>query len=181
MLGRCLLVNIATAEIISKANKMVRKMGTRDPYQMAKELGIDVIPLHFKRQRGAYKVLLRSRFIFLKDDLSPVMKKIVLLHEIGHDILHREEAAKTGGFQEFNIFNMRESRMEYEANIFAAQVSLPDDEVLEYLKQGYDIQQIAKAMYSDINLVALKADALILQGYPLRSQEHRNNFLAYNK
>ena len=37
-----------------------------------------------------------------------------MLHEIGHDALHREEAIKAGGFKEFNIFDMRQSRMEYE-------------------------------------------------------------------
>ena len=40
--------------------------------------------------------------------------------------------------------------MEYEANIFASQISLPDDEILEYIESGYDIQQIARAMHSDI-------------------------------
>ena len=55
---------------------------------------------------------------------------------------------KAGGFKEFNIFDMRQSRMEYEANIFASQISLPDDEILEYIENGYDIQQIARAMHS---------------------------------
>ena len=113
-----------------------------------------------------------------------------MLHEIGHDALHREEAVKAGGFKEFNIFDMRQSRMEYEANIFASQISLPDDEILEYIENGYDIQQIARAMHSDINLVALKTDThsdinlvalktdtLIAQGYRFRHQEYRNQFL----
>lgn len=52
--------------------------------------------------------------------------------------------------------------MEYEANIFVAQISLPDDEILDYIERGYDVQQIARAMHSNINLVALKADALIM-------------------
>lgn len=72
---------------------------------------------------------------------------------------------------------MRENRMEYEANIFASQASLPDDTILEYIENGYDIQQIARAMSSDINLVALKVDTLIAQGYQLRKQEHRSDFL----
>ena len=46
---------------------------------------------------------------------------------------------------------------------------------------GYDIQQIAKAMHSDINLIALKVDTLNSQGYQFRKQEHRNDFLKYNK
>ena len=132
----CLLLDIQTLEIVRKANRLTNELGTNDPHKIARELGIEVIPLSFKKQRGAYKVLMRNRFIFIKDDLHPVMERIVMLHEIGHDALHREEAVKAGGFKEFNIFDMRQSRMEYEANIFASQISLPDDEILEYIENG---------------------------------------------
>ena len=125
-------MDIQTLEIVQTANRLVDTLGTRDPHRIARELGIEVVPVDFKRQRGAYKVLMRNRFIFIKNDLHPVMESIVMLHEIGHDILHRKEAVKAGGFKEFNIFNMQESRMEYEANVFASQVSLDDEEILEY-------------------------------------------------
>ena len=170
-------MDIQTLEIVQTANNLVRDLGTRDPHKIARELGIEIIPMNYKRQRGAYKVLLRNRFIFIKNDLHPVMENIVLLHEIGHDVLHRKEAVKAGGFKEFNIFNMQESRMEYEANVFVSQVSLDDEEILEYIGYGYDIQQIARAMHSDTNLVALKTDALIAQGYCLRHQDYENRFL----
>lgn len=170
-----------TAEIVRKANKIVADCDTRDPYKVAKELGIQILYRDFSKQRGAYKVIMRNRFIFLKNGLHPVMEKIVLWHEIGHDILHRNEAIKAGGFKEFNIFDMRENRMEFEANIFASQATLEDDATLEYIQYGYDIQQIARAMHSDINLVALKIDTLIAQGYDLRRQEHRNDFLKYDR
>ena len=169
-----------TSEIVRKANHLVKECGTRDPNRIARELGIEVMPCDFKRQKGAYKVILRNRFIFIKQDLHPVMSNIVMLHEIGHDILHKSEAIAAGGFKEFNIFNMQDIRMEYEANIFASQVALDDDEFLELCEKGYDIQQIARALHSDINLVALKSDTLISQGYRLRQQEHNNDFLKYN-
>ena len=41
--------------------------------------------LPFSKQRGAYKVIMRNRFMFIKDNLHPVMENIVLLHELGHD------------------------------------------------------------------------------------------------
>lgn len=170
-----------TAEIVKKADRIVKSCGTRDPHRIAKELGINVRYADFKRQRGAYKVIMRNRYVFLNPNLHPVMEDIVLWHEIGHDQFHRNEAVATGGFKEFNIFDMQESRMEFEANIFASQGSLSDDEVLELIMQGYDIQQIARAMHSDINLVALKVDTLRTMGYQLRSQEHRNDFLKYNR
>lgn len=174
-------MNVCTSEIVQKANALVAQCETRDPLKIARELGIEVLYYPFREQRGAYKVTMRNRFIFVKNDLHPVMERIVLLHEIGHDALHREEATRVGGFKEFEIFNMQNNRMEYEANLFAAQISLPDEDFLELAERGYDTQQIAGALNSDINLVALKADTLISQGYRLRQQEHRNDFLRYDK
>lgn len=170
-----------TAEIVKAANKLIERCGTRDPYKVARELGINIIYRDFAQQRGAYKVILKNRFIFLKKGMTPVEEQMVCWHEIGHDILHRKEAIAVGGFKEFVLFDMRENRMEYEANVFAAQASLPDDTIIEYIKNGYDIQQIAKAMHSDINLIALKVDTLNSQGYQFRKQEHRNDFLSYNR
>ena len=72
-------------------------------------------------------------------------------------------------------------RQEYEANLFAAQISLSDEDFLELAERGCDTQQIARTLNSDINLVALKADTLISQGYRLRQQEHCNDFLRYDK
>lgn len=166
-----------TSEIVKKANHLLNTYHTRDPRTIASHLGITVIPQPFDTQKGAYKVILRNAFIFVNQNLDEVMTNIVLCHEIGHHILHRGEAVKAGGFKEFNIFDMRSNRMEYEANIFASQLALDDKEFLEYASQGYDIQQIARAMFSDINLVALKSDTLIAQGYRLRPQEHTNDFL----
>ena len=114
---------VCNSEIVQKANRIVAQCGTRDPKRIARELGIEVMYLPFSKQRGAYKVIMRNRFMFIKDNLHPVMENIVLLHELGHDTLHREEATRTGGFEEFNIFEMQDNRMEYEANIFASQVA----------------------------------------------------------
>ena len=69
------------------------------------------------------------------------------------------------------------SRREYEANIFAANLLLDDREILKYIKEGYDTLQIAKMTYTDINLVALKVDFLIRNGYYLKSQDYNSGFL----
>lgn len=168
---------VRTDEIIDKANKLVSLCGTRDPHKIARELGVEVIYCPFDRQKGAYKVIMRNRFMFIKENLHPVMESIVLLHELGHDTLHRDEATQIGGFKEFNVFDMRGSRMEFEANVFASTVALPDDDFIELAERGYDTQQIARALSSDINLVAMKGDLLRYQGYNFRSQEYKRNFL----
>lgn len=138
------------------------------------QLGIIIIPCHFSKQKGIYKVIKKNRFIFIKGDLCPELRDIVLLHEIGHDVLHRKEAET---FQEFNISEVRISRMEMEANRFAAEVSLPDEDVLEYIYQGLNMEAIAERMNSNVNLVALKIENLKWRVTLLESQVGRQIFL----
>lgn len=163
------------AKIIKKARNYVRTYGTRDPECLARELGVRIHEADFVKLKGVYKVILRNPFIFIKKDLDPATRKIVLLHELGHHALHRKEAQL---FQEFSLFaDMTVSRMEYEANLFAAEISLPDDEILEYIYQGNDAAFIAAAMESDVNLVALKVADLNRRGYDFCSLPHCNKFL----
>ena len=164
----------STDNIIRRADALVRSTGTRDPERIAEALGIIVMDVNFEKQKGIYKVILRNRFIFIKSDLSEVMRRIVLLHEIGHDQLHRRLA---DAFQEFQIFDMSRNVMEYEANLFAAQIALPDEEILDYIRSGCDAAQIAMATASDINLVALKVSELSRRGYTFRDVDHRSDFL----
>lgn len=67
---------------------------------------------------------------------------------------------------------------EYEANIVAANILLDNEELLDYIYHyGYSAEQIASAMMTDINLVALKIAHLNELGYDLRPIEHRSDFL----
>lgn len=166
----------ARESIIQKADALVSRYKTRDPYELAAALGIIIMERPFRTLKGAYKVIQKNRFIFLNPSLDEETKRIVLLHELGHDALHRN-AASSNGFTELNIFDMRKSHMEYEANIFAAELAHSDEEVLELCYRGYDIEQTAKALNSDINIIALKVDNLIARGYALNPQEHKNDFL----
>lgn len=59
-------------------------------------------------------------------------------------------------FQILSLFD-RKNRLEYGANEIAAEILLPDAEVLEMIYHcGYDAFQIARCTGSDVNLVALK-------------------------
>ena len=65
-----------------------------------------------------------------------------------------------------------------EANLFAAQLLLPDEEFLEYARRGWDVHAIAAALETDVNLAALKGDILAARGCPLRPQPHKARFLS---
>ena len=63
-------------------------------------------------------------------------------------------------------------------NIVAAEILLDSDEILEYIYDyGYTSEQIARAMHTDINLVALKIAHLAETGHQLRRMEYRSSFL----
>ena len=111
------------AEQLSKVGSdLVRRCGTRDPFQIANALGINVMDdcENLGSLKGMYCIVKRNRFIFLNKDLSPQMKRIVCAHEIGHDRLHRA-LAKKHGLQEFVLYDMA-TKPEYEANIVAAEI-----------------------------------------------------------
>lgn len=164
----------SSIHIMDKANRIVKAAGSREPELISDHLGIIIMPVDFTKQKGVYKEIERNRFIFIKKDLCPEMHRIVLLHEIGHAVLHRNEAKL---FSDLNVFGVKNDRMEYEANCFAAEVALPNDEVLNYIQEGFNAEEIAKAMNTDINLVAMKAANLNRKGYSFHLQDSRSDFL----
>lgn len=167
-----------TAEMLSEVGeKLVKRCGTRDPFKIARELGIEVSFCEdFGSLKGMYRVIKRNRFILINNQLSGRMKHIVCAHELGHDQLHRQ-FAKTNGLCEFTLYNMS-TIQEYEANIVASEILLDTNELLEYVRTyQYTAEEVARAMNTDINLVALKIAHLTRNGYDLRPIEHKSDFL----
>lgn len=167
-----------TGEKLSNiGSSLVKRFGTRDPFQIAKALGIEVLYCEdFGSLKGMYRVIKRNRFIFLNKDLNERMQRIVCAHELGHDQLHRK-LAQTNALHEFMLYDMT-TRPEYEANIVAAGILIDTDELLDYVyNYRYSAEQIARAMDTDINLVALKIAHLTELGYDFRPVDHRSDFL----
>lgn len=156
-------MGISANEIVRMADSTFKKYGTRDPYELIDAMNITILRRKFKSLQGAYKIILNNRYIFLRDNMPAELEQALLFHEIGHDILHRKPLA-IDGFIESNIFDYHSQPLEYEANIFAAQLSLPDEPVSDYEKKGFSIAQIADALNSNSTFVALKMSILKLKG-----------------
>ena len=158
---------IDSVGIYKKANNLVQKHGTRNTLILAKESGIDVVPVDcFDDLLGMYSCRWKHRVMFLNARMDEYLTLMVAGHELGHDIYHRE-LAKGEGLREFELFRMQ-STTEYEANAFAAHTLIDTKECLEYARDGYDIVQISKMMNSEINLMLIKLQELIRLGYNLR-------------
>lgn len=138
--------------------KLIRKHGTRSPFILAQELGVHVMKRSdFDRQKGAFALVLNVPFIFINDHLSDEMQRIVCAHELGHALLHRKLCRESAhqAIYELELFDIRDNT-EYEANVFAANLLIDEDEMLEYLKQGYDVVETARALDTNINLLMIK-------------------------
>ena len=166
-----------TKDLSKIGSDLVRRCGTRDPFSIARQIGVEVLLCKdLASLKGMYRVIKRNRFIILNGDLDDQMQRIVCAHELGHDQLHRS-LAKESALREFMLYDMR-TKPEYEANIVAAEILLDTDELLDYVYgYGYTSEQIARVMKTDINLVALKIAHLAQTGYDLRRIEQRSDFL----
>ena len=156
---------IASKSIIFTAEKTLQKYKTRDPFKMAKAMGIELVIKELGNLKGFYKVIYDIPFIFLCSSLGRKEAKIVLAHEIGHHLLHKEFAAF--GFEETSLFSPA-SRREYEANLFAAELLISDEHIENAVERGYTAEQIATSIGVDRDFIALKISAYKFKKSPLQ-------------
>lgn len=163
--------------IYDSVQRKIKKSRTRNPFTIAEDNGIMLIfDSNLNKMKGMYTIIKRNRIIILNDNMPERMQQIVCAHELGHDALHRQ-FAKDGGLREFMLYDMK-SRPEYEANMYAADLLLDDEEVMELAKDGYDMQQVAGILNTDINLIGLKMASMNYRGFDLRiGIEPKSDFL----
>lgn len=151
---------IRSEEIYNKARSIVRRCGTRDALRIAKDLGIYITYVDdLDRLLGMYTYRYKERHILLNSKMDEMLMQLVCAHEIGHDILHRDLAKNNQTLTEFTIFDMQ-TRQEYESNAFAAHILIDDDEMNEYMQEGYDVSQLAAAFHTNYNLMLVKLNEM---------------------
>ena len=53
-------------EAVDKADELIALYGRCSPKRLARELDIEVLERDFSKQKGAYKLILKNPFIFIK-------------------------------------------------------------------------------------------------------------------
>ena len=152
------------AEDIHKAANALIRIHGESPYDIAEGLGIKLIQnFDFKKLYGMYTVIKRKRIIILNGNLDDGLKKTVLAHELGHDRLHRELAVNRV-VHDVMLYDMR-LRPEYEANMFAAELLIRDDDIFELMRDyGYSAKQTAVRLGLSTALVTIKLTSMQLRG-----------------
>lgn len=80
---------------------------------------------------GFYAVMNNRRFIRLSAYANEKEQLMGAGHELGHDFFDREEARRHGPLQDTWFYSLSSARQERRANLFSAELMIPDEAVLE--------------------------------------------------
>ena len=119
--------------------KLIQKYGIRDPFEL-----IDALPntklwparsLDADGLRGFATIVNRVRYIAVNPHLPYEEQRVIAGHELGH-IFEHSNHLRCQAMQDFDIYQAT-GRLEREANFFAADLLLDDEEVLDqYEEEG---------------------------------------------
>ena len=126
-----------TEYIISETEMLINKYGTNDPYLICAARGIRVRRMDLNRKlKGYYFYVSRIENIVIDENLPDFFCRILVAHELGHAVLHRS-IAMMKDFTELDIPLScdKEDSTERDANLFAAELLLDDEEVASLLKE----------------------------------------------
>jgi Zn-dependent peptidase ImmA (M78 family) len=158
---------LSTAYIHEAARRLVQYCQSRDPFHIARSIGVKVrFENGFTALKGMYTVIESKRYMFINANLRRRVQAVVCAHELGHDALHRAFAVNNA-LKEFMLYDMA-TRPEYEANVFAGELLLDDNDVYSLIKDGCDLPNIAGELDTDYNLLLIKMNEMTKKGYDLR-------------
>lgn len=172
-----------TIEGISQAvDKVIKKYEERDPFRLARAMNIKVLLESMgdfpEACKGFFMVQSRKKIVVINSDLPEVLQRIILAHEIGHAVLHAEHLQAVKAYHDFSLYDATD-KTEYEANLFAADILLRDEEVIEKLQEdnfffGVASEFMVPPEMLDFKFKILKAKHLLTLESPISAP---GNFL----
>ena len=160
--------------ILKEVSRLKTKYKTCDPFLIAESLNISVIEdPSFSNLKGFYCIMNRQRFIVINANLTPHEKKVVCAHELGHDRLHRKMAS-AAPLKDFALYEMT-SKPEYQANLFAAEMLISDDDILSLAGSDMDYFSMCRALSYAPDLVAFKLFSMVQRGFSLNIPQNVNS------
>lgn len=160
-----------TLEQISDAAKQLKRTyDETDPERLALQMGIIVskasMGLYEGCCKGFFIIYKRMKHITINSDLPDILQKVVMAHELGHCVLH--SGTSSAAFHEVTLFDDVD-RNEYEANVFASELLLSDEDVLAALNDDMFFFQAASALYVPAEMLDFKFRILKRRGYKVES------------
>ena len=166
--------------IVKAVEQVKSRYNEDDPVRLCKAMGIVLIYQSFGTAADAIKGFMirikRIDAIIVNSDMSPILQRIIIAHELGHAVLHKDSSLFP--FREIALFD-ESSRYEKEANLFAAEYILDDDSVMEALNTDNTFFSAAAGFNVPMEFLDFKFRIMKWKGYkvvksPITS---KSNFL----
>ena len=153
--------------ICKEVQKLKRRYDETDPFRLCQAMGISVLLSSMGKAQGSVKgfflVQSRIRCIAINSELSDDLARIICAHELGHAVLHWRWAGKNG-FCDSDVFT-RKQQFENEANAFAAELLLDDEEVYTVLKESDTFFDAASELRVPFEILDFKFRIMKQKGY----------------
>lgn len=140
--------------IKEKVNNLIKEYNTTDVYELCNALNVIIKYDPLGSTKGYFLNTLEGFFIVLNCNLDEWERKVVLAHELGHFILHKENNICFLKNYTYNITNKSEN----EANEFASHLLINDEDLKKFMKyyEHTTIYQVSKYFEVPVELVKYK-------------------------
>ena len=160
--------------IIELAETLRNEYEGRDIFDTAENAGAIVWFRELGSLKGFYVCENNKRYIIINSAMNKLLRRTVCAHELGHDTLHRELSA--GGMRENSLF-LSSNKTEREANLFAAEMLLTDDETLSVLEYSHTVDEASYELGVLPEILSYKLELLNHKGYSFNIQLASSDFL----
>ena len=137
-------------DIKKKADSLVQKYRTRNPFEIIQGLNVILVFAPLSDTRAFYQYFQRNNIIYINEYLSHHDQAFECAHEMGHMFLHKN--ANTIFMDSRTMLNT--NRYEKEADAFAMDLLVGDDILIEY--QGYNTEQLSRLLGCEQRLIELR-------------------------
>ena len=156
------------SDICESVHMLKKKYDETDPFKLCKAMGIILLLQPMGKHEGAikgfYMKCKRIRTITVNGDLPEIIQKIIVAHELGHATIHAGSGVHA--FHDIALFDQA-TEMEREANLFAAEYMLEDEEVLDALNQDTTFFSAAAMLRVPMEMLDFKFRMMKWKGYKL--------------
>ena len=166
-----------TAEYIYKFVKACEAVyGTRDPELILRERKATIkygVPDGLRGMIGAVK---GKVYVAIGTDMPESMKRITLAHLLGHAVLHRKRIFSGKIYEEPSDDSLY-GAAEREADVFAAELLVTDEDILTLRNSGMSEGQIVSSFGTMREVVMHKLFSMRARGIPVGDETYRADFL----
>lgn len=167
-------LNFAKTSKVSSAKDLIKNLNIKsypvDLHKILKELNITYKESALPNDTSGILERINSEkdeyIIIVNKNHPPARKNFTIAHELGHYCLHRNQKNK---FEDHTFFrNKNSSTEESQANIFAAELLMPEEEFLNVINRGVDtITELSEEFSVSTLAVRVRAQQLGLIGHGL--------------